>query len=80
MASAPVQPSDVIQMLYGAVWMPLQCGSTYKDGDTVDAEDGMRYQIGRRHETDGMPVDFFVLIHPVSPINEEAEFGPRPGI
>lgn len=80
MESAPIQPSDVIQFLCGAVWMPLQGGSTYKDGDTVGAEDGTPYRIRRRHAPDGTPLDVFVLLHPDSPINEAAAFGPRPGI
>lgn len=78
--SAPIKPLDVIQFLCSAVWMALQGGSTYKDGDTVGAEGDLRYRIRQRHAQDGTPLDIFVLIHPDSPIDEEAEFGPRPGI
>lgn len=80
MESAPIKPTDVLQMLFAACWMPLQGGSVYEDGNTVGVEEGVQYRIRERHTADGKPAGIFVLLHPDSPVDEEATFGPRPGI
>ena len=74
MESAPIKPTDVLQMLYGAAWMPLQGGSVYEDGNTVGVEEGIRYRLRKRPGQD----DVFVLLHPDSPVDEVAVFGPNP--
>ncbi|MFV2052348.1 DUF4261 domain-containing protein [Aliiroseovarius sp. YM-037] len=76
--AAPIKPTDVIQMLAAAAWMPLQGGSVYEDGNTVGVEEGVRYVLRQPRNPDDSPGDVFVLLHPDSPVDEVAKFGKRP--
>ncbi|SLN62575.1 hypothetical protein TRL7639_03502 [Falsiruegeria litorea R37] len=80
MEAAPLKPTDVMGVLLAAAWMPLQGGSVLNEGDTIGVEEVVRYRIRQRRHSDGSPSDIFVLLHPDSPIDEEAVFGPRPGV
>ncbi len=79
MEAAPIQPSDVLQMLMGACYLPLQGGSNCRDGDTMGVEGSdLKYTMRRRNASHGGPGKTVSLLHPQSPLDEEAEFGPNP--
>ena len=80
MEAAPIEPSDVIQMLLGATWMPLQGGSKFNDGDTMghDGPGSIPYRIRTRKHPDGTDDNVIVLLHPDSPVDEIAVFGKNP--
>lgn len=80
-AAAPMQPSDVAAMLATATYMRLGGGHTFGDGHTVGGDDGsVAYRVRYFPFNEGDPFRQMALIHKDSPLDEEAEFGPRPGI
>lgn len=76
---APIMPTEAIKILYGACWLPLEGGSKYRDGDTMGVEDsGLKYTMRRKKLDDGALGPVMSLIHPESPLDMDAVFGPNP--
>lgn len=80
-APAPMQPTEVIAMLYTMTHMVLELGHEFNDGDSMGGEDGsVLYRTRFRPQSAGFDHIVRVMIRHDSTLDEMAEFGPRPGI
>lgn len=85
--AAPLEAAAVAATLYATAWLPVANGSVLKDGDTCGPEteaEGPPMRLrwlpkgasAPQHGTPPVPTDTFVLMHPESPFDIDAYFGP----